>query len=328
MKMIRILKAIATTDEMYICHYGDPHHPVLIPAVHINRHPSHYYLYPSIVEFTRSSSVDANKDTSRESTSEHALLSFDKDDEHRYNYESLTLNEIYTQISKYTSQFRNAKDKSLAFIYWAKKTRLNFMSLAIKRRRIKDEQNNVISVRTRPLYVLDKKHWVRLVDAIVKRMVIYKANLKTWKVQGYIGDARVKNIQDMMDILHARLGADRVYVSPCTNSTEPIASRDTSANKDMLSSLHQCSGDTQDILKYIRVKKASVVIVCLTYAGFATDPNDLKEFIRYHKNITHIVVDDNSNKNQFHVHSRDQILNKPYIAEKFKCRTSVGPRSK
>ncbi|CEI97032.1 hypothetical protein RMCBS344292_11175 [Rhizopus microsporus] len=41
------------------------------------------------------------------------------------------------------------------------------MSLAIKRRRVKDENNNVKSVRTHHLFVLDKKHWVQLVDAIV-----------------------------------------------------------------------------------------------------------------------------------------------------------------
>ncbi|KAG1037879.1 hypothetical protein G6F43_012769 [Rhizopus delemar] len=345
--------------EMYICHYGDPNRPVLIPAVYVNQHPSHYHQYPSIVESTRSSTVDANKDTSRESTPEHALLygdrdliaflntvfrckSPDKDDERRYNYESLTINEIYTQISNYTSRFRKVEDESSTFTHWAKKAKPEFMSVAVKRRRTRDEQNNTISVRTRHLFVLDKKHWVRLVGAIVNQVVIYKASLKAWKEQGCVvigyarkstiphvnDDIRIKNIQNMIDLLCERSGVDRVYVSPCSNSIEPIASRDTIVNKDMISSLHQCSGDTQDMIKYIRLKKGAVVIICLTYAGFTTDPNDLKEFIRYHKNITHIVVDDNANNDRIHVHSRDEILNKPWIAEKFKCRTSVGQRSK
>ncbi|CAO3692070.1 unnamed protein product [Rhizopus stolonifer] len=173
-------------------------------------------------------------------------------------------------------------------------------------------------------------------------MAIHQENLKTWKEQGclIIGHARksvyippvkdavrIKNIQDMIDILHKRSGSDRVYVSPCTNSIEPIVSRDMNANKDMLLSLHQCSGNVQDMLKYICVQNEPVVIVCLTYAGLTTGPNDLKEFIKYHKNITHIVVDDNAYNNQFRVHSRDEILNKPCIAGKFKCRTSVGQRS-
>ncbi|EIE89060.1 hypothetical protein RO3G_13771 [Rhizopus delemar RA 99-880] len=34
------------------------------------------------------------------------------------------------------------------------------------------------------------------------------------------------------------------------------------------------------MLKNIRVQNAPVVIVCLTYAGFTTDLNILKEFIR------------------------------------------------
>ncbi|RCH95515.1 hypothetical protein CU097_004326 [Rhizopus azygosporus] len=90
-------------------------------------------------------------------------------------------------------------------------------------------------------------------------MVIYKTILKIWKEQGCIvigyarksdiplvkDDVRVKNIQSMIDILRERSGADEVYVSSCTNSTEPIASRDINVNQDMISSLHQCSGDAQ-----------------------------------------------------------------------------------
>lgn len=91
-------------------------------------------------------------------------------------------------------------------------------------------------------------------------MVIHQAKLKTWKEQGclMIGYARksacippvkdtvrIKNIQNMIDILHKRSGADMVYVSPCTNSTEPIASRDMNVNEKIILSLQKCSGDTQ-----------------------------------------------------------------------------------
>ncbi|KAG1460737.1 hypothetical protein G6F55_003985 [Rhizopus delemar] len=242
--------------EMYICHYGDPHHLLLIPTVYVNQHPSHYHQYPSIVESTRSSTVDANKDRSRESTPEHALLygdrdliaflntvfrceSPDKDDERRYNYESLTINEIYTQILNYTLRFRKVEDESSTFTYWAKKAMPDFMSVVVKRRRIRDEQ----------------------IDAIVNQMVIHKANLKTWKEQGcvVIGYARKSTIPHVKDDVRGI----------CFNSIEPIASRDTIVNKDIISSLHQCSGDTQDMIKYIRLKKAAVVIIYLTYAGFS-----------------------------------------------------------
>lgn len=82
----------------------------------------------------------------------------DKDDERRYNYESLTINEIYTQILNYTLRFRKVEDESSTFTYWAKKAMPDFMSVVVKRRRIRDEQSNTISVRTRHLFVLDKKH--------------------------------------------------------------------------------------------------------------------------------------------------------------------------
>ncbi|KAG1460129.1 hypothetical protein G6F46_004663 [Rhizopus delemar] len=144
-------------------------------------------------------------------------------------------------------------------------------------------------------------------------MAIHKVNLKTWTEQGCVvigfarksinphvkDDIRVKNIQTMIEIFREKSGAD------------------------IISSLQQCSGDTQDMLKNIRVQNAPVVIVCLTYAGFTTDLNILKEFIRGHNNITCIVIDDYANKNQFRVHSRVEILNKPCIAETF-----IGQRSK
>lgn len=76
-------------------------------------------------------------------------------------------------------------------------------------------------------------------------MAIHKVNLKTWTEQGCVvigfarkstnphvkDDIRVKNIQTMIEIFREKSGADRVYISPCINSTEPIASRDISINR-------------------------------------------------------------------------------------------------
>lgn len=46
--------------------------------------------------------------------------------------------------------------------------------------------------------------------------------------------------------------------------------------------MHYIANDhvVKDMLKKIRKQKAPVVIICLTYAGFTTNPNDLKEFIK------------------------------------------------
>ncbi|KAG1145930.1 hypothetical protein G6F36_015086 [Rhizopus arrhizus] len=138
--------------EMYICHYGDPHHLLLIPTVYVNQHPSHYHQYPSIVESTRSSTVDANKDRSRESTPEHALLYGDRD-------LIAFLNTVFRcESPDKDDERRKVEDESSTFTYWAKKAMPDFMSVVVKRRRIRDDQSNTISVRTRHLFVLDKKH--------------------------------------------------------------------------------------------------------------------------------------------------------------------------
>ncbi|KAG1548754.1 hypothetical protein G6F49_009805 [Rhizopus delemar] len=139
----------------------------------------------------------------------------------------------------------------------------------------------------------------------------------------------------MVDLLHDRSLADKVFVSPSSQSTEPIASRDMKDNTSLMARLKNVDGDTQgsfnenDMLKFIRLQgKKPVVITCLTYAGFITKPEILKDFLHYHKNVKYIVIDNCSRHRGFEVLSRQEILENTCTAERFNCRPSVGQRSK
>lgn len=58
-------------------------------------------------------------------------------------------------------------------------------------------------------------------------------------------EERVKCLQVMIDILHDRSLADKMFVSPSSRSTEPIASRDMKDSINLMTRLKNIDGDTQ-----------------------------------------------------------------------------------
>ncbi|KAG0778264.1 hypothetical protein G6F57_016119 [Rhizopus arrhizus] len=225
------------------------------------------------------------------------------------------------------------EDYAKDFINLIKQRKPAFMSIAAKLQRVMDDQNNRLQVRNRTIEI----------DKVINKLKHYKAKVDKWKEENYtvIGyarksaspavtsESRVKSLQTMIEILHARSYADMVFVSPSSNSATTIAARDFRVNTDIISCLKDHHGDTQDMIKFIRRQgKKPVVLVCLTYAGFTTNVEDLKDFLHYHKNIKYLVVDNCGRAGGFDVLSCQEILENPHVAERFNCRTSVGQRSK
>ncbi|KAL1929386.1 hypothetical protein VTP01DRAFT_1524 [Rhizomucor pusillus] len=133
-----------------------------------------------------------------------------------------------------------------------------------------------------------------------------------------------------------------MFLSPCSRSSDPIASRDSNIEKSTLSPF-TCSGAAQgkqrtstkaliitdilqiDMLQHLRKSKNKhFVLICLTYAGLTTDPDDLRKFLRCHKSDRYIVIDNYAKDNKFEVLSRDDILVNAYVADKFACRPSIA----
>lgn len=102
----------------------------------------------------------------------------------------------------------------------------------------------------------------------------------------------------MINVLRSRSQAEFMFLSPCSRSSDPIASRDSNIEKSTLSPF-TCSGAAQgkqrtstkaliitdilqiDMLQHRRKSKNKhFVLICLTYAGLTTDPDDLRNFLR------------------------------------------------
>lgn len=58
-------------------------------------------------------------------------------------------------------------------------------------------------------------------------------------------EERVKCLQAMVDLLHDRSLADNMFVSPSSQSTEPIAFRDMKDNTSLMARLKNVADDAQ-----------------------------------------------------------------------------------
>jgi len=98
---------------------------------------------------------------------------------------------------------------------------------------------------------------------VINKLKHYKAEVDRWKEEKYtvIGyarksaspavtsESRVKSLQTMIEILHARSYADMVFVSPSSNSATTIAVREFHVNTDIISCLKDHHGDIQGTCK-------------------------------------------------------------------------------
>ncbi|KAG0162689.1 hypothetical protein DFQ29_003807, partial [Apophysomyces sp. BC1021] len=134
-------------------------------------------------------------------------------------------------------------------------------------------------------------------------------------------DTRLDCLNRMVGVLRDRSNVDKMYVSWSTNSSAPFGARDN--NGYDVKTACCCDGDTQDMLRHIRLEKNPVIIVSITYAGFTTNCRDLIEFLEFHRNVKYLVVDNYAVNGKFDVLSRDDIIHSSCIAERFRCRTAT-----
>ncbi|KAI8968621.1 hypothetical protein BDB01DRAFT_733140, partial [Pilobolus umbonatus] len=139
-------------------------------------------------------------------------------------------------------------------------------------------------------------------------------------------DSRIRLLNQMAQKLEERSLVDMVFMSPTTNSNEPISSRDISKDNEMMSQL-KAHGDTQVLLKYIS-NEEKIVIVTIDYAGLAINCEDLQVFLEDHKNNKRIFVDLIPYTNTVKMYTSEELLNNPKKLKAFDSRKHCLQRSK
>ncbi|CAO3678643.1 hypothetical protein CU097_011871 [Rhizopus azygosporus] len=79
------------------------------------------------------------------------------------------------------------------------------------------------------------------------------------------------------------------YYKGCS-AKQALSKRDLS-DQDILSSLDQIHGNTQDFLAYVKEKKTKICVVAIDYAGFTTNISDLKNLLKEHSNIQKVMIE-------------------------------------
>ncbi|KAI7896026.1 uncharacterized protein EV154DRAFT_493246 [Mucor mucedo] len=119
-----------------------------------------------------------------------------------------------------------------------------------------------------------------------------------------------------------KLLCEDVFASCRANADDKIDDRDIKST--IIYKVSHVRGDCQDMLDYITMSNRTVRLVVIDYAGLSTNPDDLKEFVRKHKQLKEIAVDEGQKMTVF---SRHELLKDEKLLQKFNCRIGSVKRS-
>ncbi|KAG2217977.1 hypothetical protein INT45_006231 [Circinella minor] len=158
--------------------------------------------------------------------------------------------------------------------------------------------------RVRDLYVLEREHHDNVAAFIEKDIPNFQDHIQSLKNSGHVvigycrkpdsnetHDARFRSIQLMVYQLIDRCHVQKVFVSPKSNSNQPLMKRDKRLCTHELNELQSVHGSTKDMIKFIKNSTKKVLIVVLGFKGLTTNVNDLKQFLMKVDNVSSIIVD-------------------------------------
>ncbi|KAG1148636.1 hypothetical protein G6F37_010583 [Rhizopus arrhizus] len=116
---------------------------------------------------------------------------------------------------------------------------------------------------------------------------------------------------------------DMVFGSYSSSSNEPFVKRDTTRT----TVIPRNAGNTQDFLQFLATATCPITIVAIDFAGLTTNKPDLVKFLRDHKAVKNIVIDNIESRNEAYCLTREQILLDKAVLQLFDCRSAPVRRS-
>ncbi|ORX61676.1 hypothetical protein DM01DRAFT_32480 [Hesseltinella vesiculosa] len=131
----------------------------------------------------------------------------------------------------------------------------------------------------------------------------------------------------MVTRLQDRCLCTKVYVSPSSKSDEPFLDRDKNKdNSKFVNSITGCNGDMKALRSLLakKFKPIRLVVPVIDYAGFSTEPNNVRQFFEQHTQVKELVVDHGIT---FEIFEQNDLCENEGILSRFNCRSSPKHRS-
>ncbi|ORX53533.1 hypothetical protein DM01DRAFT_1305742 [Hesseltinella vesiculosa] len=252
-----------------------------------------------------------------------------------YVQKKVTPNEIFALAIQHTNKFN--EKSMLSFSKWCFKHNVAFTTVEYERKQPKDTQHQ--KVRYRLLWTLKDEYVDAFALGITEHLPRYRAYIHRLKEEGYaiFGYARkspgaanktkrILLLQKMVDRLINTLMVDKVFVSLSSIASDSLSVRDAKNGNMALAPFNNVTGDTQDLLSFIKVTE-NVCLVALDFAGLSTNPSDIVALIKENGNIQKIIIDLSSSGKHVKYFHRKDILEHPDVLQEFDCRHAYPKRS-
>ncbi|ORE01454.1 hypothetical protein BCV72DRAFT_217268, partial [Rhizopus microsporus var. microsporus] len=142
---------------------------------------------------------------------------------------------------------------------------------------------------------------------------------------------RLRLLDSMVDKLMKASSVDMVFGSYSSTSDELFVKRDITTSTVIQRSITKTPLKLKqfalDLLQYLATTTYPIAIVAIDFAGFTTNKPDLVHFLRVHKTVKNIVIDNIESNNEAYYLTREQILSDDTILQLFDCRSAPVRRS-
>ncbi|KAG2206319.1 hypothetical protein INT47_007333 [Mucor saturninus] len=202
----------------------------------------------------------------------------------------------------------------------------------------KIQKNNTFNnkIRYRSLWVLKSIHRESIARETLNVRATHQARLyklisEGCKIIGYVRKlpgkesitTRLRLLESMVDKLVKASSVEMVFGSYSSASDEIFVKRDTTKT----TVIPRTKGNTQDFLQFLAAANYPVTIVAIDFAGLTTNKPDLIQFLRDHKAVKNIVIDNIESQNKTYHLTREQILSDETVLQLFDCRSAPVRRS-
>lgn len=139
---------------------------------------------------------------------------------------------------------------------------------------------------------------------------------------------RTRLLKSMISNLKERSFTTKIFVSPCSWASTPLASRDLLPNSEAILDDLSVDGNTQDLLTYLKSVNHDVCLVSIDFAGITTRSEDIVKLVETNPFLKKIAIETFALCNEVFIFNTKKLVKDNDLLQKFENRNYFIQRSK
>ncbi|KAI7852906.1 hypothetical protein BDC45DRAFT_443270, partial [Circinella umbellata] len=129
---------------------------------------------------------------------------------------------------------------------------------------------------------------------------------------------KTRLLKSMISNLKERSFATKIFVSPCSWASSPLASRDLQDSSQAIMDELSVDGNTQDLLNYLKSAHHDICLVIIDFRSLTTRSEDIVDLVEANPSLKKIAVDTFAQSDDVFIFDTEKIVEDDDLLQKFK----------